>query len=394
LRRKLVFVTSHPIQYQVPIFRHLAAQSDLDFHVLFAMLPYAKTQGAGFGVNFSWDIPLLEGFTYSVLENVANQPSVTSFRGCDTPSIYHKLREIRPDLVITNGWVVKTCLQALWACKRLSIKVAVRGEANLIRRRPRWKLFLQRQLVRRYDYALPIGKANRKFYEFHGFSPHQLFASPYCVENKRFTDTAEAKRPLRPSLRKQWNVASDAVCFLYCGKFETKKHPGELLASFAASAKTVPNLHLLMVGDGHLLNDCRKYANDHNLSVSFTGFLNQSQIVDAYIASDVLILPSDSGETWGLVVNEAMSCGLPAIVSDQVGCQEDLIMEGRTGWRFPFGDWQQLTDTICSIGRQRETWRDYPDHCLKHVANYSPTIAAKGMTQALEHCVLRSTQKS
>jgi len=64
-RRKLAILTSHPIQYQVPWFRALESQPDLDFQVFFCHRATAKEQGtAGFGVEFDWDIPLLEGLCW------------------------------------------------------------------------------------------------------------------------------------------------------------------------------------------------------------------------------------------------------------------------------------------------------------------------------------------
>jgi len=57
---------------------------------------------------------------------------------------------------------------------------------------------------------------------------------------------------------------------------------------------------------------------------SFAGFLNQTEISQAYVAADCLVLPSDFGETWGLVVNEALASGLPCIVSEACGCADDL----------------------------------------------------------------------
>ena len=90
-----------------------------------------------------------------------------------------------------------------------------------------------------------------------------------------------------------------------------------------------------MVGSGELEGTCHQQAERRGLPVTFTGFLNQGEIADAYAAADALVLPSDSGETWGLVVNEAMACGLPAIVSDHVGCVADLVIHGQTGLIFP-----------------------------------------------------------
>src|SRR5207245_2803101 len=82
----------------------------------------------------------------------------------------------------------------------------------------------------------------------------------------------------------------------------------------------------------------------HGVPATFAGFLNQSEIASAYAAGDALVLPSDFGETWGLVVNEAMACGRAAVVSDRVGCGLDLVIPGKTGERFAFGDTQALAD--------------------------------------------------
>ncbi|QDV43157.1 GDP-mannose-dependent alpha-(1-6)-phosphatidylinositol dimannoside mannosyltransferase [Stieleria neptunia] len=382
---KVAFVTSHPIQYQVPVFRHLHARTDLDFQVLFAMLPDAAAQGAGFGVEFEWDIPLLEGYEYDVLENVSTNPGLTHFRGCDTPGIKDELRRREIDVVIVNGWVVKTCIQTLRACNQMQIPCIVRGEANRLRRRPWWKRMLQRQLVRRYDAYLPIGKANREFYRSYGIDEERMFDSLYCIENERFARISESTEDDRQSFRRRWNLPEDSVCFLFCGKFEAKKHPFELVESFSRafrSGKESNRMHLLMVGDGELRLRCERLAAEHNLPVTFTGFLNQSEIVASYTAADCLVLPSDHGETWGLVVNEAMACGRPAIVSDQVGCRDDLIIEGETGFSFAFGNWDQLASLLQRASGDEVDLRKMGAAACRRIADYSPKNAAEGIARA------------
>ena len=401
-RPRVAFVTSHPIQYQVPVFRELAKRADLDFVVLFAMIPDAAAQGSGFGVAFEWDIPLLSGFQYRVLENVAQQPGVSHFLGCDTPSIRTVLAEEMIDVVVVNGWVVKTCLQTLWACKRLGIPCIVRGEANNLRHRPWWKRFLQRQLVSRFDAFLPIGTANRQFYRSHGISDDRMFDAPYCVENERFARAALEAEPRRSELRAKWNISENAVCFLYCGKFENKKHPLELVEAFLLAQQAVhpfatadgPPIHLLMVGDGLLRHQCEKLATRHppRAAITFTGFLNQSEIVDAYVASDVLVMPSDAGETWGLVVNEAMACGLPAIVSDQVGCAADLIQPDVTGWVFPFGDWECLSELLINVSSKADQLPTMAVACRRLIEAYSPQTAAEGINETVNHVLVGLTR--
>ncbi|MEQ9411986.1 MAG: glycosyltransferase family 4 protein [Fuerstiella sp.] len=380
---RVAFVTSHPIQYQVPVFRHLAQRTDLDFQVLFAMLPDAAAQGAGFGVHFEWDLPLLEGYEYSVLNNVSADPGVTHFGGCNTPGIHDELRRRKIDVVIVNGWVVKTCLQALQACRRLGIPCIVRGEANNLRPRPWWKRMLQRQLVRRYDACLPIGNASREFYRSHGVSDDRMFDARYCIDNDRFEKAAAVAADQAAAIRERWRIPDGVLCFLYCGKFETKKHPVELTDAVRHAVKHGARLHLLMVGDGPLKAECEALAEQGSLPVTFTGFLNQTEIVEAYVAADLLALPSDHGETWGLVVNEGMVCGLPAVVSDQVGCASDLIVEDKTGWVFPFGDWDRLAELMSELAGRPEDVRQMGPACRALVRRYSPSAAAEGMAAAV-----------
>lgn len=359
--------------------------------VLFAMLPDAALQGAGFGIEFQWDIPLLEGYEYRVLENVAKNPSVTRFFGCDTPNVRTFLHELRPDAVIVNGWVVKTCLQTLWACKRLGIPCLVRGEANDLAHRAAWKKRLQALLVRQYSACLYIGKQNRKFYRARGVNAQRLFSSPYCVENDRFSQAVEMLAARKNYLRDQWGVPVSSICFLYCGKFEQKKHPLDLLRAFALAHNAATNIHLLMVGDGALKSQCEEFANKCSLPVTFTGFMNQAEIMRSYAVADCLVLPSDGGETWGLVVNEAMACGLPAIVSDLVGCANDLVKNGKTGYTFTFGDWESLAEIMSRLSHYQQELKVMGSRARKRIGKYSPEIAAQGILNAVHETISHHT---
>ncbi|MBT8039553.1 MAG: glycosyltransferase family 4 protein [Gammaproteobacteria bacterium] len=379
MKTKIVFVTSHPIQYQVPVFRHLASMAELDFEVFFAMIPGESEQGAGFGISFEWDIPILEGYRYRVLDNRARVPGVTHFKGCDTPGVSDAIREARPDAVVVNGWVVKSCLQALWACRRAGIPCLVRGEANDLRQRPFWKRLLQRGLVSQYAACLYIGEANKLFYQARHVPGRRLFPSPYCVENERLAEQAHQLQPRRDSLREEWGIAPDVTCFLFCGKLELKKHPLELLASLRLALQKGGKLHLLMVGDGELRSACEEFVRQHDLPVTFAGFLNQSRISEAYVASDCLVLPSDAGETWGLVTNEAMACGKGAIVSDQVGCAADLVSPDETGHVFDFGDWQALADRMHHCATDPVALQAMGVSARERVFAYSPQAAAEGI---------------
>ena len=336
---RVAMVTTHPIQYQVPWLRLLGQQPGVDLQVYFAMVPDAAEQGREFGVAFDWDVPLLDGYRHTVLENVSSRPSLTEFAGCDTPGIGKVIRDGRFDAVIVNGWGSKTCMQALWACRRTGTPCIVRGEANGLRKRAAWKRLGHRLLLSRYAAVLAIGTNNRAYCMEQGVPVSKLFMTPYCVDNARFATMADAARvdPGRKAVAARLGLDVDATTFLFSGKLVEKKRPGDLIEAMRQlHQRGVTGVQLLLVGDGPLRGELERQA--EGLPVRFAGFLNQSEIGAAYAASDCLLLPSDAGETWGLVVNEAMASGLPAIVSDQVGCAVDLIESGVTGDVFPCGD--------------------------------------------------------
>ncbi len=380
---RLAIVESHPIQYKAPLFRRLAADPRLDVTVYYAMIPDAARQGAGFGVAFEWDAPLLGGYRHEVLRNVARAPSVVRFGGCDTPEIYRRFREARPDAVLVNGWVVKACVQALAACRRLGIPCLVRCEANLLRARAVWKHAMHRLWLRQYRAYLAIGAANRDFYHFHGCPAERIFWAPYAVDNDRFAAAAAERAGRRAELRAGFGLPADAVVFLFCGKLEPKKRPLDVLRALektGSPARLARSVALLVAGDGPLRAECENFARNRELPAVFAGFLNQSRLPDAYAAADVLVLPSDAGETWGLVVNEAMASGRPAIVSRAAGCCADLVVEGETGFAFECGD-------VPALAARMNLYTDDPALAARQGKRAAEQVRAFGLETAMEGIV-------
>ena len=130
---------------------------------------------------------------------------------------------------------------------------------------------------------------------------------------------------------------------------------------------------------------------EHRLPVSFAGFLNQTEMPAAYVATDCLVLPSDYGETWGLVVNEAMACGKPALVSDRVGCGPDLITPGETGALFPFGDVPALAAQITALAANPPALvRMGQQARLRVMDGYSVQRAVSGVLDAVRFATTRA----
>jgi glycosyltransferase involved in cell wall biosynthesis len=176
------------------------------------------------------------------------------------------------------------------------------------------------------------------------------------------------------------------VVFLFSGKFLEKKRPLDFVYAMARARLRVPYVRGFMVGDGELRSACEALAERVLAPVSFGGFLNQSEIKAAYLGSDVLVLPSD-GETWGLVVNEAMSAGKPCIVSDRVGAGPDLVDTDITGHIFRMGDVDQLASLMAECAGDRERLAGMGAAARNKMKAYSVATSIQGIQQALE-CVL------
>lgn len=333
--RPTAIVTSHPIQYQAPVYQSLARR--LPIHVYFGELVDAATQGEGFGKAFEWDIPLTEGYPWSNLGG-KGAPKTQGLL-----YYFHKIRRqwitSRPRAAVIQGWYHPCLRAALMVCHLLGIPSLFRGDNNLLMRRPALALLMHSLLLSRCSRVLAVGQSNRRYYEFLGVAPQKVVDCPHSSDTDRLASQVDSLQPRVHHLRQEWGIPNDRTVFLFCGKLEKKKRPQDLINA----SGSVPQSHVLIVGSGELESELRKASSEHT---SFAGFLNQSEIARAYAAGDVLVLPSDAGETWGLVVNEAMACGLPAIVSDQVGCREDLVREGITGYSYPCGDTDALADRM------------------------------------------------
>jgi len=390
---RLRILATHPIQYQVPWFRALAESDEVDLVVYFASdHGMRQTLDPGFGVEFAWDVPLLEGYRWERLTNTADNRSVSGFWGTSLPELGKLIRRDRPDAVVIQGWARRGYLQAARACFRQRVPLFMRTEARLTPVHGRLNRGLKRlvlaPLLRRCAALLCIGRHNRSFYRWCGVPEDRLFDALYCVDNAFFSASARRARSDRTSLRSRWRLASSSTVFLFAGKINRQKRPMDLIRALSLVTRSgttgTGSTALLIAGDGPLRRECQEFVTDHGLPVSFTGFLNQTEMPSAYAVSDCLVIPSDYPETWGLVVNEAMACGLPVIASDRVGCVPDLVTEGDTGHVVPCGDIESLARAMRSVHATPEKTLAMGVKAAERVRAYSVDAAAAGTVTALK----------
>jgi glycosyltransferase involved in cell wall biosynthesis len=384
---KVGIVTSHPIQYQAPLFRAIAKQPNIDLTVFFGS-NHGIAPGKldpGFGKAFAWDISLLDGYKHIFLNNSRPDMEVSDWR-LDAPDLKSYFKSESYDAVLVFGWSKVLFWEAIWWARKYSIPLIQRGESNLTHTQS-WfvkaaKKVLFPILFKQFKAFLAIGSLNAKLYRHFGVPEKAIFSAPYCVDNNFFSERAAAQTENTRQIRRELGISVDETVFLFSAKFIDRKRPMDLINA-ASKCRTAEESHLILVGDGALLETCRNEIAANKLTnVHLVGFKNQSELPTLYAAADVLVLPSEY-ETWGLVVNEAMACGLPCIVSDTCGAAADMILEGKTGFTYPMGDVQRLAELMMFMADNKEQRREMGRYAAIHVKNFSVDSTVSSLMKAL-----------
>lgn len=400
---RLAVFTSHPIQYQAPLFRELANRPALDLTVFFGSRHGIDLSfDEGFGESVKWDIPLLDGYRSVFLENRAARPNVSSFWGVKVPSIFREWTRGRFDAALVLGWNTLGHVQAMLACRRGHLPLLIRGESTLGMRQTRSvgsplrsalvggiRDRLYRMMFSSAQCILPVGTHNADYYRRHGVPSDRLITALYCVENERFVLRGEDYERERRRVRGKLGLSDDRVVFTSAAKLITRKRPFDLLRAFARFDRSDPDLApaLVFLGDGPERQRLESEIMRSGLSekVRISGFINQSEMPAWYAASDCLVLPSDGLETWGLVVNEAMAAGLPVLVSDAAGCAPDLVRVGENGFRFSCGDLDELFARMLQVAEQpAEVRAEWGQRSREIVAGCTFTKVADAIELAIE----------
>jgi len=388
---RVAYLVTHPIQYQAPMLRLIAAQPDIDLTVFFQSdLSLGSYEDEGFGRAVKWDVPLLEGYRHEFLPGFWRQGPI----GARKPLSFglgRRLRRSRFDALWVHGYARITNLAAILCAKAHGLKVLVRDEATLFSadrsgtQRAAKRAFFA-ILSRLCDAYLAIGSANRDYYLSQGVPARRIFDMPYCVDNDFFARHAREAAARRQELRRELALADRRPVILYASKFEPRKRPQDLLDAYEralAAAGWAEPPYLLFVGDGELRAQLEASARARGLGgVRFLGFRNQGELPALYELSDVFVLPSVR-EPWGLVVNEAMAAGKAVIVSDRVGCAPDLVRNGVNGVVFPAGDVTALAEALRATAGDPERNARMGEESRKIIERWSFAEDVAGLRQAL-----------
>ena len=344
--KKLAIITTHPIQYNAPLFKLISGRDKIKLKVFYTWeQSKEKVYDKKFGKEIKWDIPLLEGYDYTFVKNTAKNPGSGHFRGVINPSLNKEIENWKADAILVYGWSHYSHFKAMRYFKR-KIPVYFRGDSTIIDSlsffRKLARLVTLRFIYRFIDCAFYVGTNNKAYYLKYGLKENQLFFAPHAIDNYRFSDNQAGHIDKASEIRKNLGFSKDDIIFLFAGKFEKIKNPLLLLDAAIKNQK----YKFVFVGNGELETLMKKRSKKY-VNIKFLPFQNQTQMPVIYNLCDIYILPSQGkGETWGLAVNEAMACGKAILVSDKVGCAVDLVENGKNGYIFKSDDINDLNKKI------------------------------------------------
>jgi glycosyltransferase involved in cell wall biosynthesis len=389
----LAVIETHPIQYHAPVYRALQSQLGLQVTAIYASdFSVAGYQDPEFGATFAWDTDLLAGYQYGFLTRAA-AGGARRARSASTRGLEATLLNLNPRCVLLTGYHPRFYRHAFRVALKRHVPVLFRAETtDHARPRSRLKSFLRdnalRYVYRRCSALLYVGERSRQHYLRLGAASDALVFSPYCVDASVFRTSERDRETLRSATRAELDVARDDIMILFSGKLIPRKDPLRIIEA-VRMLKNGARPVVVFMGSGALQSQIEIAASiDPPVQVRFAGFQNQRSLSKFYHAADCLVLPSVLDETWGLVVNEALVHGVPAVVSSAVGCAPDLIEDGVTGAVFDAGQAEALA---IALRRMLPLLNNAAarERCRAIVHDYSVTNAARGIAAAFERAARR-----
>jgi len=327
---KLAIISSHPIQYNAPLFASMAEKGEFELRVFYTWGEDAVHPkfDPDFGKVIKWDIPLLNGYFYKFLKNDSKKPGSHHFWGIDNPHLIADIEEWGADVVWIWSWSFKSHLKALRYFHG-KIPVWFRGDSTLLDESKGITLksvmrgVLLKWVYRHVERAFFVGEHNKKYFLKFGLKENQLVHAPHVVDLDRFAMWNEHDARKLEAWKMELGFKPNDLVILFAGKFEPKKNPNFII-SLAKQLKS-DRFKFVMVGNGVLESEINVAAQlDKRIIV--LPFQNQTSMPMTYRLGDVFVLPSvGPGETWGLAMNEALACGIPVFGSNKCGGSADLI---------------------------------------------------------------------
>jgi glycosyltransferase involved in cell wall biosynthesis len=372
LNHRLVIITEIIAPYRIPVFNALAEHPAIDLHVIFL----AKTDPS----TRQWRIYTEEiKFSHEILPSWRTR--LKKYNLLLNQKILGALRRVNPDTIVCGGYNYLASWQALRWAKRnhLSFLLWCESTANDNRAGHRVIESLKKNFFDRCDGCIVPGTAAGEYAGQMGVSPEHIFMAPNAVDNNLFASRASDARQNASRVRAEFNLPERYL--LFAGRLVKSKGVFELLEAYGSLKQNLRSqVGLVFAGDGPSRSELEHTAKSISPgTIRFARFVHRDELASYYGLADCVVFPTHS-DPWGLVVNEAMACGLPVICGQSAGCATDLVQSN--GRLIDSRNVDQLAHAMQELATDADLRRQMSRESLKIIQNYSPEICAAGIAQA------------
>lgn len=376
--RDLIVFDTHPIQYRSPLFRELS-KTLTGFKVYFFDSQFNGKRWwfheVGKIPQQTWNIELNSGFENTTL-HLHSLSLLKRFQ-----YLTQVVSSERPRALLLFGYYLPEHWWLLKICNQRKIPVLYIGEtfSDSLGFRGWIKKRFTKYWTARVHRIISIGTKNESYYKNLGIPDTKVISGKYCIDPKFFTLSKEQSADTRRDWRNKIKVPDNGTVFLFVGRLFDRKRPQDVL-ELQRRLQDEEKAYLVIIGNGELEGSVRQSVSRLKRCI-YLGFQDQNQTKQAYHGCDVLLVPSQY-ETWGLVINEAFSCGRPAIVTDKCGAAEDLVLNEETGFVYPVGDLDKLEHSCRRLLSDPDLLSKLEKNALERVQEFTPSHFANAIVRA------------
>lgn len=370
MRLRLAIITEIIAPYRIPVFNALARDPDVAPHVIFLSETDSSLR--------EWRVRTDEiGFSYEVLPSFRRR--VGKYNLLLNHGITAALSRAAPDVLLCGGYSYVASWQAAAWARRRDIPVLLWVESTGKDRRRNFAAVerLKKRFIKTADGFVVPGRSSADYLRTFGVPEDMIFHAPNAVDNEFFT--SRAKRASNLTHRDRL----PARFFLYVGRLVREKGVFDLMAAYRKLPRVVrEEFGLVLAGGGTCRPELEEVARGFDCgNVVFTGFLEKEELALLYGRATALVFPTHT-DAWGLVVNEALACGLPVIATSVAGCVADLVEDGWNGWVVPAGNPEALAGAMQSLALDPGLKETLSARSRERSCDYSPEACAQGLARA------------
>lgn len=366
MKKKLLFITNIQSPYRIDFFNEIGGHYDVTVW-------FQNTKS-----NREWNIQNLgQNFRYrffnfeehSILLNIKN--------------IIKEINSSEFDYYIIGQYNLPISIIAMICLKLKNKPIIINSDGGFIKKDKKIVFIIKKMLMSMGNHWLSTGKNCTDYMEFYGAKQKNIYEYP-------FASVSYQKNLLKPIPEKDKdNIKSDLglnkIVILTVASFIELKGLDTLIKAFEILQKENKDVSLILIGGGELKEKYEEYINSNNIkNVRILEFIQKDKLVNYYKISDIFVFPT-RGDVWGLVINEAMSFGLPIISSNNAGAGLDLVQNNVNGYNFTTDDIEDLYMKLKILSNNKELRSYFSKNSLEIIKKFTVQAMAKKHIKILEN---------